>query len=130
MTKISKEAIEQYARIIAIAIHGKSGDEYMLYLNASKIALESYESDLQNRVEVLERLYKSTRGFAQAKVKKCHKLYTALAPRLGLKPFYGTCNKQQVIWAKSQDDANSLMAGENIYKYVDEALNQCEASDA
>lgn len=60
-----------------------------------------------------------------------HELYTAIAPLLGLKPFYGTCNKEQVIWAKSQQEANDLPAGANIHKFIKAAITQSkdEAGD-
>lgn len=51
-----------------------------------------------------------------------HILYTAIAPFLGLKPFYGTCNKEQVIWANSQEEADNLPAGASIYTYIKRKL--------
>jgi hypothetical protein len=57
-----------------------------------------------------------------------HELYTAIALLLGLKPFYGTCNKEQVIWAKSQQEANDLPAGANIYKYIKDAITKIEGA--
>lgn len=51
-----------------------------------------------------------------------HTLYTTIAQLLGLKPFYGTGNKEQVIWAKTQKEANDLPAGANIYKYIKFAI--------
>ena len=51
-------------------------------------------------------------------------VYSAIAPLLGLKPFYGTCNKEQVIWAISQEEASSLPAGANIFDFVRRAI--CE----
>jgi hypothetical protein len=53
-----------------------------------------------------------------------HILYTAIAPLLGLKSFYGTCNKEQVIWAKSQQEANDLPAGASIYTYTKAAITK------
>jgi hypothetical protein len=50
--------------------------------------------------------------------KENHLLYQVLAPLIGLKPFYGTGNKEQIIWAISQEEANSLRLGENIYKFI------------
>lgn len=51
-------------------------------------------------------------------------LYTTIAPLLGLKPFYGTCNKEQVIWAESQEQANALPAGASIHTYIKQAINK------
>lgn len=55
-----------------------------------------------------------------------HTLYNAIAPLLGLKPFYGTCNKEQVIWAKTQEEANDLPAGASIHKYIKSAITKQE----
>ena len=57
-----------------------------------------------------------------------HDLYTAIAPLLGLKPFYGTCNKEQVIWAKTQKEANDLPAGASIHTYIKEAVKRTKGS--
>lgn len=57
-----------------------------------------------------------------------HALYTAIAPLLGLKPFYGTYNKEQVIWANSQQEADDLPIGANVYKYIKSAMAKSEVA--
>lgn len=50
--------------------------------------------------------------------------YTILAPKLGLKPFYSKANKEQIIWAESQEQADSLLIGGNIYTFIKQALTR------
>ena len=57
-------------------------------------------------------------------IKENISLYQFIAPLIGLKPFYGTGNKVQVIWAESQEQANNLPLGADIYKYVKEAISK------
>jgi hypothetical protein len=58
------------------------------------------------------------------KCRELHNAYNKIAPTLNLKPFHGTCNKEQVIWAKTQDQANSLRAGEDIFTFVKQELEK------
>ncbi len=51
-----------------------------------------------------------------------NRLYEALSPLLGLRVFHGTCNDEQVIWARSQEQANSLTAGQSVYTFTKQAL--------
>lgn len=44
-----------------------------------------------------------------------------LAPFLGLMPFKAKCS-DQIIWAKSQEDANDVGLGESVFKHLDEAI--------
>lgn len=58
--------------------------------------------------------------------RKRHDAYNKIAPLLGLKPFYGTCNKEQIIWANSQEEANSLKAGGDIFTFVEQLTQEEE----
>lgn len=51
---------------------------------------------------------------------ECFDLYTAIAPKLGFKPF----GKGQIKWALSQEDADAIELGESVFKYVEAALNK------
>lgn len=56
-------------------------------------------------------------------------LLTAIAPLLGLKPFYGTGNTQQVIWADSQEQASALSLGQSVFTFVKLALAESKARE-
>lgn len=60
---------------------------------------------------------------------KCIRAYESLAPFLGLKPYKGSCNKEQTIWAESQEKANALLPGNSIFQYVQDALNAIPAQE-
>lgn len=57
-------------------------------------------------------------------LKENFKLKDYIAPFLNLKPFHGTGNKQQIIWAGNQEEANSVRLGQSIYKIFDQAFKQ------
>ncbi len=77
------------------------------------------ELNLIKREARFRQLYES---LAEEYHKENTALYCAIAPYLDLHPYYGKYNKEQVIWAKSQDQANSLPAGASIFQFVKEAL--------
>jgi len=54
----------------------------------------------------------------------CIKAYELLAPHLGLKPYKCNANKEQIIWAESQEHANEVRIGESVFKYVKSAISK------
>lgn len=62
-------------------------------------------------------------GFAEL-LKENFKLKDYIAPFLNLKPFHGTGNKQQILWAHNQEEANSIQLGGSIYKIFDQKFKQ------
>ena len=49
-----------------------------------------------------------------------HDIYNLVAPKLGLKPY----GKSQIIWANSKKEADSLLLGDDIFKFVKIALSK------
>jgi len=78
-----------------------------------------------NQVEAFKRDAKFRSLYQQLAEEYCREnqlLLEIIAPLIGLQPYMGAYNSDQVIWAKDQEQANSLSAGENIFKFVKQQL--------
>lgn len=51
-------------------------------------------------------------------------LKNLIAPYIGLKPFFSKNNKNQIIWAETKEEAESVSLGEDIFKFVDDKVNR------
>lgn len=59
-------------------------------------------------------------GILSNEYKKLYETYYKIAPKLGLKPF----GKSQIIYATSQEEADSIKPGESIFKFIIKALEE------
>ena len=89
-------------------------------LDEALTTLQELETDIADELRGKERREESLRKIGNKLYQERFNLYTALAPKLGFKPF----GKGQITWAKSQEQADAIRLGESVFKYVEQALPQ------